>query len=99
MTEELEEPGRIVAEAVAQAVQAAQNELEPGAVVAAVGFDHVLGEVVEVAVDALEGIVAAAVRIDAASAAETHHSDQTEAAIGEAVVALFVPLGSPAHRS
>jgi hypothetical protein len=99
MTEELEEPGRIVAEAVAQAVQAAQNELEPGAVVAAVRFDHVLGEVVEVAVDALEGIVAAAVRIDAASAAETHHSDQTEAAIGEAVVALFVPLGSPAHRS
>ena len=87
-TEELEEPGRIVAEAVARVVQAAQNELEPGAVAAAVRFGRVLEVVVE-----------AAVRIVGASAAETHHSAQTEVAMGEAVVALFVPPDNPGYRS
>ena len=75
-TGELEEAGRIVAEAVARAVQAAQNELEPGAVAAAaaVKFGRVREVVVEAVVDGLEGTEAAAVHMVAASVVEIHHS-------------------------
>jgi hypothetical protein len=98
-TEVLEEAGHTVAEAVARAVQAAQNELELGALVAAVRFGCGLEVVVGAAAGGLEGIAAAVVHIVAVSAVETHRSDQIGPAMGEVVVALAVAPDSPVHRS
>lgn len=98
-TEVREEVDHVVAEAVAQAVQAAQNGRGAEDVVAAVRSECVLEVVVEAAVDGSEDIVVVAAHTVAASAAETYHSDQIEAAMEEPVVALVVRSGSSAHRN
>lgn len=93
------EAGHVVAEEVERAVQAAQNVLGPGVVVAVVQFGRVLVVAAAAAArDFEEDTVVTAVHVVAVSAAAAYQRDQIAVAEGEVAV-LTVPLDSLVHGS